>query len=159
MKELPLSIVIAALIKDNKLLLIKRVKGDYIGLLGLPGGKIEKGEHPSEAAVREINEESGIESDFKEHLGFVSEHLIEGGEVAQHFLLHICELLPKTSDILNDQEGKLEWFDLDKLLDMKDKIIPSDFLMIEKLIKNREKGYFNCVIEKIGDEHHLRKFE
>ena len=42
MKELPLAVVITALVKDNKILLIKRMKGDYVGLLGLPGGKIEK---------------------------------------------------------------------------------------------------------------------
>ena len=43
MKELPLAVAISALIKDNKILLIKRLRGDYVGLLGLPGGKIEKG--------------------------------------------------------------------------------------------------------------------
>jgi len=39
MKELPLAVAISALIKDNQILLIKRLKGDYVGLLGLPGGK------------------------------------------------------------------------------------------------------------------------
>ena len=104
MKELPLAVVISVLIKDNQILLIKRLRGDYVGLLGLPGGKIEKNEHLSEAAIREILEESGIESDFKNHLGFVSEHLIENGNILQHFLLHICKLEPKTTDILNDSE-------------------------------------------------------
>jgi len=92
MGDLPLSIAISALIKDNKILLIKRKKGDYVGLLGLPGGKIEKGEHVGEAAVREILEESGIACEFRNHLGFVSEHLVENGEVSNHFLLHVCEL-------------------------------------------------------------------
>lgn len=159
MKELPLAVVISALIKDNQILLIKRLRGDYVGLLGLPGGKIEKNEHLSEAAIREILEESGIESDFKNHLGFVSEHLIENGNVLQHFLLHICELEPKTTDILNDSEGKLAWFNLDDLQNLKNKIIPSDFLIIEKIVKNREKGYYNCILEKNGDNYFLKKFE
>ncbi|MCD6094481.1 NUDIX domain-containing protein [bacterium] len=47
MQENPLSVVISALIKNNQILLIKRVRGDYIGLWGLPGGKIEKEEHLS----------------------------------------------------------------------------------------------------------------
>ena len=159
MKELPLAVAISALIKDNKILLIKRIKGDYVGLLGLPGGKIEKNEHLSQAAVREIREESGIESEFKSHLGFVSELLMEKGEIVGHFLLHVCELHPKTTDITNDQEGKLEWFDLDNLRQMREKIIPSDFLMIEKIIKNKEKGYYDCVLEKSGDAYILIKFE
>ena len=71
MKELPLSVVIAALVKDNKILLIQRARGSYVGYWALPGGKIEKQEHLSQAATREILEESGIQSEFKEHLGFV----------------------------------------------------------------------------------------
>ena len=158
-KELPLSVVISALIVDNKLLLIKRARGDYIGYWGLPGGKIEKDEHLSDAAVREIYEESGIKSDFKEHIGFVSEHLLEDGSIIKHFLLHICELVPKTREIKADKEGKLDWFSLDKLEEMKASIIPSDYLMIENMIRKRRSNYYNCVIEKIGDNHILRKFE
>lgn len=159
MKESPISVVISSVIQNNKILLIKRLRGDYVGLWGLPGGKIEKNEHLSEAATREILEESGIESEFKDHLGFVSEHLIENGNITKHFLLHLCELSSRTTDIKNDTEGKLKWFDLDKIENMKDNIIPSDFLMIEKMIKNKEKNYYNCILEKSGDNHILKKFE
>lgn len=158
MKELPLSVAISALIHQNNILLIKRARGNYIGLWGLPGGKIEKGEHLSEAAVREIFEESGIKSEFKNHLGFISEHLIENGNIAQHFLLHICELNPQSTEITNNREGDLSWFDLDGIEDIKDKIIPSDFLIMERLIKNKEKNYYDCVLEKIGNDYILRKF-
>ena len=136
MKEVPLAVVLATLVHDNKILLIQREKGYYIGLWSLPGGKIEKNEHISEAAVREIEEESGIKSTFIEHLGSVSEHLVENNEIDQHFLLHICHLHPHTTIINNNPEtfeGKYEWFDIEKLEEMKDKIIPSDYLMIKKL--------------------------
>lgn len=167
MKDLPLPIVISVLIKDNKILLIKRIKkGDYVGLLGMPGGKIEKNEHVSDAAIREMLEESGIKSKFKSYLGFVSEHLIEGEKIIQHFLLHICELEPQTTEILNNPEGELNWFDLDKLNTIKNQIIPSDYLMIEKIIKphpragkRKEKLYYDCILEKIGDKHIIKKFE
>ena len=159
MKNLPLSVVISALIKNNQILLIKRIRGDYINLWDLPGGKIEKEEHLSEAAKREILEESGIESSFKNYLGFVSEHLIENGKILQHFLLHICELEPKTTEILNDSEGRLDWFHLNHLSSFKEKIIPSDFLIIEKIVKNKEKKYYNCIIEKKGNIYLLKKFE
>ena len=124
----------------------------------MPGGKIEKNEHLSEAAIREVLEESGIESDFKNYLGLVSEQLVENGIVLQHFLLHICELKPKSTSILNDSEGKLDWFNLDDLNNLKDKIIPSDFLIIEKIVKNNEKRYYNCILEKKGDNYYLKEF-
>ena len=159
MKELPISVAISVLIKDNKILLIRRIRGNLIGFWGLPGGKIEKNEHLSEAATREIFEESGIESEFKEHIGFVSEHLIENGKVYEHVLLNVCKLDPKTIQISNNNEGKLAWFDLDKIYSIKDKIIPSDFLMIEKMVKNREKNYYNCIMEKLGGKYILKKFD
>lgn len=158
MGELPLSVVISALIKDGKILLIKRVKGDYVGFLGLPGGKVEKSEHLSDAAVREILEESGIKASFKSHLGFVSEHLIENGNVLQHFLLHVCELIPNSVEITTNNEGDLAWFDLNKLEGIKSQIIPSDYLIIQRIIKDREANYYNCVIEKSGEEFVLRQF-
>ncbi len=159
-KDRPLAVAICALVKDGKILLIKRIKGDYMGLWGLPGGKVEKEEHLSDAAVREIREESGIDSVFVSLLGLVSEHLIADGKITNHFLLHVCGLEPKkTTEIKNNQEGELKWFDLGLL--PKEDIIPSDLLMIEKLVRKRQEGrYYNCAIEKKGDgKHVLKKFE
>jgi mutator protein MutT len=157
MPDYPLAVAIAALLNENKILLIKRMKGDCIGLWGLPGGKIEKDEHVSEAVVREILEETGIESDFKAYLGFVSEHLVENNKIKAHFLLHVCELV--ANEFPEIENKNLGWFELNEIEAMKDEIIPSDFLMIEKLVRNREGNYYNCVIEKTGDSHVLRKFE
>ncbi len=178
----PLAVAICALVRDGKILLIKRIKGDYVGMWGLPGGKIERDEHTSDAAVREIREESGIDSRFVSLLGHVSEHLMEDGKIVNHFLLHVCELEPKTTEIKSGGEGELKWFDLGNL--PKEEIIPSDLLMIEKMVKQRggerqgshgggaatilvaeggvpHTNYYNCVIEKTGSgsHHELKKFE
>lgn len=48
------------IIQDEKILLIKKVGGPYDGKLDLPGGTIEFCEKPSEALVRELKEETGI---------------------------------------------------------------------------------------------------
>lgn len=157
MHDYPLAVAIAALVSGSRILLIKRTKGDYMGLWGLPGGKIERNEHVSEAAVREISEETGIRSTFKSHLGFLSEHLVENNEIKEHFLLHICELVPE--EIPEIENNNLKWFEISGIEKQKEMIIPSDFLMIEKIILNHEGNYYNCVIEKTGDSHILRKFE
>lgn len=50
--------VVAAIIKqDEKILATQRGYGDFAGGWEFPGGKIEPGESPEEALVREIHEE------------------------------------------------------------------------------------------------------
>lgn len=44
--------------KDGKLLMIKKSRGPYIGLLDLPGGRMEEGELVEETLIREIQEET-----------------------------------------------------------------------------------------------------
>ncbi|MBI4152054.1 NUDIX hydrolase [Candidatus Woesearchaeota archaeon] len=159
MNQYPLAVAIAALIHNEKILLIKRVKGSYIGFWGLPGGKIEKNEHVSDAAIREIKEETGIPCQFKEHLGLVSEHLTEKKEVVQHFLLHLCRLHPQTAQFVESNEGALAWFELKELPQHQDEIIPSDYAIIENMVLRKGKNYYNCVVEKLGNQHAILQFE
>ncbi|HRY91261.1 MAG TPA: NUDIX domain-containing protein [Candidatus Gracilibacteria bacterium] len=159
MKELPLSVAVCALVNDNKILLIKRVRGDYVGLYALPGGKIEKHEHFADAAMREIEEETGIKTEFKDYLGLVSEHLVENGDIIQHFLLHFCELIPMSKQTTNSGEGDSTWFDLKQITLQQNQIVPSDYLMIEKLLLNKGKKHYHCSIEKNGESHTLKYFK
>ena len=48
------------IIKDGKIVLIKKARGGYKGKLDLPGGGIEHTELPEETLKREIMEEAGI---------------------------------------------------------------------------------------------------
>lgn len=43
----------------NQILMIRKSRGPYIGLLDLPGGKMEEGETIEEALIRETQEETG----------------------------------------------------------------------------------------------------
>ncbi len=52
--------VYGIVIKDDKILLIKKVTGPYDGKLDLPGGSFEFGETPKETLVRELKEETGV---------------------------------------------------------------------------------------------------
>jgi len=47
------------LIQDDKVVCIKYKTGE-IGYLDIPGGKIEEGETPEEASIREVYEETGM---------------------------------------------------------------------------------------------------
>lgn len=48
------------IIRDDKILLIRKARGAYTGKLDLPGGGFEHRETPIECVTREINEEAGV---------------------------------------------------------------------------------------------------
>lgn len=57
--------VVAGVIRDvrGRILLARRTEGrDLAGLWEFPGGKVEPGESPEDALVRELREELGIEA-------------------------------------------------------------------------------------------------
>lgn len=57
----PIPCANVAVIDGDHVLLIKRTNPPYIGKWALPGGVIEAGEPPVEAAARELHEETGLD--------------------------------------------------------------------------------------------------
>ena len=56
----------AIVIKDEKILLVKRNKAPYKDMWAIPGGSVELGETLQKAAEREIREETGLDIKAKE---------------------------------------------------------------------------------------------
>ena len=63
---------------DDALLLIRRGRGPAAGEWSVPGGRVEVGETPHEAVVRETAEETGLEVVVDQFLGWVER--IDDGE-------------------------------------------------------------------------------
>ena len=63
-----ISLVAAIIIHENKIFATQRGYGEFKDGWEFPGGKIEPGETPQEALVREIKEELGIEIEVKDFL-------------------------------------------------------------------------------------------
>jgi len=76
----------AAVFRDGKLLLARRTKPPF--LWSLPGGAVEWGETLSEAAMRELREETGVEAEAVGYAGHSEVMLRDGrGEVTDHFVV------------------------------------------------------------------------
>lgn len=72
---LPLEVVCGIIERDGLFLAAQRGEhGHNAGLWELPGGKIEPGEQPAAALIRELREELGVEIVVGEHLQRVVHH-------------------------------------------------------------------------------------
>ena len=119
--------VVAAIIKkDNKYFATQRGYGDFEGGWEFPGGKIEPGETPQQALVREIKEE--LDADI------IVGDLVETVEYDYpkfHLTMHcfLCELASEHIVLLEHEAAK--WLKTDELETVD--WLPADKGLISKL--------------------------
>ncbi|MBC5793231.1 MAG: NUDIX domain-containing protein [Nanohaloarchaea archaeon] len=152
----PLSVALGAVIKEGKVLLVKRESNNFKNLYGFPGGKIEGEEHIRDALKREIEEETGFETSLKRHLGTVSEK-IENPESHSPVLLHFFEM--KIERKSSESEMETSWFELETISQNENSIIPSGSQMIQEIVKNGKRGYFESNIVKKSKKAYLDRFD
>ena len=62
-------VALAIVVRDGRVLVGRRAPGSHLeGLWEFPGGKVEAGEEPQQAALRELHEETGLHADSAEPL-------------------------------------------------------------------------------------------
>jgi len=155
----PIPVVVGALVKENKILLIKRVKPPFENIWSMPAGKVEYGESIDQAVARELKEETGLDVTFQNVQATVNEHVFENNSLFIHTVMFLCNILSNGFDAKNNGEGELRWFDLPTLESHKAQIIPSDYEMIKRLILSKGEGHFNSVIEKVNGSYILKEFK
>ena len=122
--------VVGAIIrKEDKIFATQRGYGDFKDWWEFPGGKIEAGETPEEALVREIREELSAEISVDEFLCTV-----EYDYPQFHLTMHcyLCSLVTEALH-LNEHEAA-KWLTKDELDSVK--WLPAD-VMVVKTIKTR----------------------
>lgn len=122
--------VVAAVIKnENKIFATARGYGEFKGQWEFPGGKIEAGETPQEALVREIKEE--LETTIQ-----VSDLIdtIEHDYPTFHLSMdcYWCDIVEGELKLLEAESAR--WLSKEELYDVK--WLPADILLIEKIKKN-----------------------
>ncbi len=100
------------LMRDKKILLIKRKNEPFKGKWALPGGFVEYGEKVEDAVIREFREEVGIKAKIKKLLGVYSDPSRDprGHTISIVFILD-AKGTPKAGDDAIDAK----FFDIDKL--------------------------------------------
>ncbi|MBT3249957.1 MAG: NUDIX domain-containing protein [Candidatus Pacebacteria bacterium] len=105
------------IVHDNKLLMFKRseTKKKFPGFWSLPGGHIDEGEDPLAAAIREVQEETGViitPEDIKLKVVAMHHHL----DREEMYIAFAFSVGLKESPMLNTgvDEGKAHWIEIDK---------------------------------------------
>ena len=108
-------LAVGAVVLDGsqRVLLVERGRPPHAGRWSLPGGKVEAGEAPADAIVREVREETGIETRVLRHLGIVIV-ASEGRSFAIHE--HLLEASsPAPEPRAADDAADARWFSPDEL--------------------------------------------
>ena len=124
--------VVAAIIrKDDRIVATQRGCDEWKDWWEFPGGKMEEGETPKEALVREIREELSAEISVDEFLCTV-----EFDYPKFHLTMHcyLCSLLTEALH-LNEHEAA-RWLTKDELDSVK--WLPADLEVVERIQKRRE---------------------
>ena len=96
---------------------LKDASGKRI-LWSLPKGHIEEGETPEVAALREVQEETGIESIIEKSLGVIDFWFMAGGKRIHKTVHHY--LFRESGGLLAPQESEVDevsWFPLAEIVD------------------------------------------
>jgi 8-oxo-dGTP pyrophosphatase MutT (NUDIX family) len=134
--------VYGILIKDKKILLIKKSRGAYKGMYDLPGGGIKFGEKIEECLKREFIEETGVtlgNYSFFSNNEYFCDYINESGESRKlHHIGLYYKVAASFKSIKSDSDGQdslgAEFIDIKEL--NKIKIAPIAKKIIDEAIKD-----------------------
>jgi len=109
----PFLAVSAAIVREGKVLLVRRARPPAEGLFSLPGGVVETGESLKEAVAREVREETSLAIEPVALAGYREAIARDAsGKVERHFvILPFAARWISGEPILNDELAEARWLD------------------------------------------------
>ncbi|KAA0009251.1 MAG: NUDIX hydrolase [Thermoplasmata archaeon] len=120
------------IIKNGKILLVKRKNEPFKGRWALPGGFVEYGETVEKAVLREVKEETGMDAKIKKLVGVYSD---PARDPRGHTISIVFLLEGEGDAIAGDDAIEAKFFDLNEL--------PPLAFDHEKIIKDAIQTYKN----------------
>jgi ADP-ribose pyrophosphatase YjhB (NUDIX family) len=130
----PKIVTILVIKNSDKYLLYRRRRQPFIGRIGFPYGKIHLEEHLDDAASRELNEKTGLETKLT-HRGMVYITVHDETELVSHMLCHVFSGQNPSGELRTDTSiGECFW---DKLESIPTKKLIPGVKEIAKLLKKK----------------------
>jgi len=113
----PYLAVSAAILRDGKVLIVRRARNPALNLYTLPGGGVEVGETLVQAAQREVREETALEVEPIGLAGHREVIVRDGdGRVERHFLIMCFAARWRSGEVtLNEELDDARWIAPDEL--------------------------------------------
>jgi ADP-ribose pyrophosphatase YjhB (NUDIX family) len=111
--ERPYLAASAAIVRDGKVLVVRRARAPASGLFTLPGGVVEIGETLAEAVAREVREETGMAIEPVALAGF-REAIVRDADsrVERHFIILCFASRWRAGEpVLNEELSEAHWLD------------------------------------------------
>jgi 8-oxo-dGTP diphosphatase len=109
----PFLAVSAAVVREGRILVVRRARAPANGLFSLPGGVVELGETLTEAVAREIREETGLIIEPVALAGF-REAVVRDAQdrVERHFVILCFAARWRAGEpVLNEELSEARWLD------------------------------------------------
>lgn len=102
-------------VRDGRVLLVRRKFEPFKDWWDIPGGFLETGEHPNDAVVREVREETGLEVRPTELVGIYMDKYGDGPDADDTMNLYYVAEIVGGAEQPGDDAVELGWFRPDAL--------------------------------------------
>lgn len=109
----PFLAVSAAIFRDGKVLVVRRARKPALNLYTMPGGVVEAGEMLTEAAIREVREETSLQIEVLALAGHREAVMRDAqGRVERHFVIMCFAARWVAGEpVLNEELDDARWLD------------------------------------------------
>ncbi len=101
----------AIVVKDGRLLMVRRAHDPGAGLWSLPGGRVEHGEYLAEALRREVSEETGLDVEVRDLVGILE----VVGDPHYVILDYFAEVVGDPTPVAAGDVSDARWVPLDEV--------------------------------------------